>query len=845
MSALGAHKHKGKGRHKGKGTHGDPDEESAGPIVNLSPEERQQKHEAEFEKEFEVKIGMLHAHTSGLRLGVVLDSLNDWEPPEVISFRKPSLIEEWNKANPDKAVHLHDRIVRVNNINFHHNAETFIDRIVGQFTAGRKLTEGAKDSLTLQVQRPRLNQIDATRFDFQRKDLHDKMYAKEFTVDLDVPENETSPVSMDSVLGWDLNITNDWDPVSVGKIANGSVLAKWNEAHPSDMILEGDEILHVNKRHWLRNTSQFLPHLTFNYEHRVDHPNGTFALGLRRPRWVQDVYDQAQQVEEQKGKSAKERDILYKKMYSKEFTVSLSIPEDQTSLATMNSVMGWELNSTKAWEPVSIDKIAKGGLLSQWNEANPGDMILEGDEILHVNKRHWLRNTTLFVSHINFNYEHRAALTANGTFNLGLRRPRWVQDAYEQAQLAAQRAVEEAKADEEQAKADEESHRVARKIVDAVRRWNKDFPHHRIDTSINAGGISSSGSSAAVLAGTPASSAAAAEPSSPANYSGGDQDDSDDVIGATEEEDSETSASAPKESAAAPKPSAPASTSGGEQDDSDDVVGATEEEEDSPTSASAPKEPAATAHPSAPASTSGGEQDDSDDVIGATEEEDSATSASSPEESAAAPKPSAPASTSGGDQDDSDDVIGNTEDEDSATSASAPKESAAAPKPSAPASKSVGDQDDSDDVVGATEEEDSSTSASAPKESAAAPKPSAPASTSGGEQDDSDDEIGSTEEEDSATSASAPKEPAATAQPSALESVLGRDQDDSDDEIGSTEEEEGSATEKVRTGHEDDPSFLQAKSLAAAGAGEGSGSDSGKATPDEEDGEGQGSLEEY
>jgi len=500
MSALGAHrekhkhgdKHRHKQQHKGKGRHGDPDEESAGPIVNLSPEERQQKHEAEFEKEFEVKIGMLHAHTSGLRLGVVLDSLNDWEPPEVISFRKPSLIEEWNKANPDKAVHLHDRIVRVNNINFHHNAETFIDRIVGQFTAGRKLTEGAKDSLTLQVQRPRLNQIDATRFDFQRKDLHDKLYAKEFTVDLDVPENETSPVSMDLVLGWDLNITNDWDPVSVGKIANGSVLAKWNEAHPSDMILEGDEILHVNKRHWLRNTSQFLPHLTFNYEHRVDHPNGTFALGLRRPRWVQDVYDQAHQVEEQKGQSAKERDILYKKMYSKEFTVSLSIPEDQTSLATMNSVMGWELNSTKAWEPVSIGKIAKGGLLSQWNEANPGDMILEGDEILHVNKRHWLRNTTLFVSHINFNYEHRAALTANGTFNLGLRRPRWVQDASEQAQLAAQRAVEKAKADEEQAKADEESHRVARKIVDAVRMWNKDFPHHRIDTSSKAGGNSSS-----------------------------------------------------------------------------------------------------------------------------------------------------------------------------------------------------------------------------------------------------------------------------------------------------------------------------------------------------------------
>ncbi|CAK0856228.1 unnamed protein product [Prorocentrum cordatum] len=123
MNALDAHrqgdqhKHKHRQKHGHKHGHGEPDEESgSGPIVNLSPEQRQQKHQEEFEKEFEVKIGMLHAHNTGLRLGVVLDSLNDWEPPEVISFRKPSLIEEWNKANPDKAVHLHDRIVRVNNI---------------------------------------------------------------------------------------------------------------------------------------------------------------------------------------------------------------------------------------------------------------------------------------------------------------------------------------------------------------------------------------------------------------------------------------------------------------------------------------------------------------------------------------------------------------------------------------------------------------------------------------------------------------------------------------------------------------------------------------------------------
>jgi hypothetical protein len=533
------------------------------------------------------------------------------------------------------------------------------------------------------------------------------LYAKEFFVDLQVPENETSPTTMDRVLGWDLNITEDWEPVSIGKIANGSVLAQWNEAHPEDIILEGDEILHVNKRHWLRNTSQFLPHLTFNYRHRAERTNGTFSLGLRRPRWVQDTYDQTRQLEDQKSKAAKERDDTHKKMYAREFTVSLSVPEDEKSSATMDSVLGWKLNFTKDWEPVSIGKVAKDGVLSQWNEANREDMILEGDEILHVNKRHWLRNTTLFLSHMSFNYEHRSALASNGTFTLGLRRPRWVQDAYDQAQLAAQRAYE-------QAKADEESHRVARKIVDAVRMWNNDFPHHRIDTS--------SGASAAMLAGTPAaSSAAAADPSAPGNNSGGEQDDSDDVIGSTDEEDdSGTSAAAPKESAAAAKPSAPASTSGGDQDDSDDVIGATEEGEDSATSAASPKESAAAAKPSAPSSNSGDDQDDSDDVIGSTdEEEDSAPRALASKSSAVAAKPSTPASNSGSEQDDSDDVTGSTDDEeDSATTTTAPKESAAAAKPSAPASTSGGDQDDSDDVIGATEEgEDSATGAAAPKES--------------------------------------------------------------------------------------------------------------------------------
>merc|ERR1719343_956668 len=108
------------------------------------------------------------------------------------------------------------------------------------------MVKGAREVMTLQVQRER-NQQATTRFAYQREDLHDKLYSKEFNVSLVVPEDETSPKKMDSVLGWELNVTKDWEPVSIGKITEGGLIAQWNEAHPDDMIVVGDEVLHVNK----------------------------------------------------------------------------------------------------------------------------------------------------------------------------------------------------------------------------------------------------------------------------------------------------------------------------------------------------------------------------------------------------------------------------------------------------------------------------------------------------------------------------------------------------------------------------------------------------------------------
>jgi hypothetical protein len=546
-----------KHRGRGKGKHRDP---ADGPIVNLSPEERKQRHDEEFQ-EFEVNISMKRAHETGLRLGIVFDSFNDWEAPEIVSMRKPSLLEEWNKEHPDSAVHLHDRVVRVNHIQFHHNANAFIERIVGQFTAGRKMLDGAREVMTLQIQRERVQQSQ-TRFAYQREDLHDKLYSKEFNVPLVVPEDETSPKTMDSVLGWELNVTKNWDPVSVGKIVEGGLLAQWNEAHPDDMILVGDEILHVNKRHWLRNTTLFLNHLAFNYEHRAAlQANASFALGLRRPRWVQEAYDANQVLRAEEAAKAAE-------LAAKEAKAKAKFEDDLLRVA-----------------PDIADAVR------YWNRVFPHDQITPTNRSMA---------------------DAVKALQAEGWdySSSGTSLPKGLDAADESSASAQARKSSDATGGlDESDYLVEMAKKAAMQKADAALRLAAPKAAADQDDSEDASGAE--GDSA------PKESAAAAEPSAPA-----EAEKSKDSI-ADQDESVDEGDSAPKESAAAAEPSAPAeaeksSDAAADQDESEDASGAEGD--------SAPKESADAAEPSAPAEAeqSGDlthDKDEAKDVIGAEEDE--------------------------------------------------------------------------------------------------------------------------------------------------------------------------------------------------------------------------------
>jgi len=180
----------------------------------LSPDERDKKHEQKYEAEFVVELNMTKAHETGTKMGIVINRNADFEEATVWKVQKSGLIEEWNKANPGKDVHVGDQLARVNDIQWHANTEMFMQRIRGQFEAGRKRVDGASDILRLYIQRPR--KWHHKRFAQQREDLHNEMYATEFVADLPLHDGP-SEATMDNAMGWTLSTTEEWEPVTIKK----------------------------------------------------------------------------------------------------------------------------------------------------------------------------------------------------------------------------------------------------------------------------------------------------------------------------------------------------------------------------------------------------------------------------------------------------------------------------------------------------------------------------------------------------------------------------------------------------------------------------------------------------
>jgi len=361
--------------------------------TTLSPEDRVRAHSRKFEAEFVVELNMTEAHERGAKLGIIINRNADFEAATIYKVQKVGLIEEWNRAHPGKDVHVGDELVQVNDIQWHANTETFMNRIKGQFIAGRKQVAGASDILRLYIQRPRV--WKHKRFALQREDMHDKKYAADFVAEIPMDGivddmkyaaeivGNTTLTSMDELMGWTLGFKRhgDWQPATIRKIERHGALAKWNKKNADKLILEGDEILKVDKVLWQHNSTTFMKNLKRHFKATLEanssDPSWSVVLAVRRPRPVQNAFDETHPVQE---------------------IVSWSRTNNSVALRFNKSgetnLLGWKLSpgaksATGVDGPVLVEKVRGTGLVAEWNAENPDKAINSSDQIVTLNGVAW------------------------------------------------------------------------------------------------------------------------------------------------------------------------------------------------------------------------------------------------------------------------------------------------------------------------------------------------------------------------------------------------------------------------------------------------------------------------
>jgi len=344
--------------------------------VTLSPEQREKKHELKYEAEFVVELNMTRAHETGAKMGIIINRNADFEPATVFKVQKTGLIEDWNQAHPGQDVHVGDELVRVNDIQWHANTEIFMQRIRGQFEAGRKQVDGASDMLRLYIQRPR--KWHHKRFAEQRADLHSELYAKEFLAELPLPD-DVSQTTMDTVMGWKIGAKQEWEPVTIQKVEQHGRLAEWNQLHNDSLILEGDEILKVNHIIWHNNATKFNTSLQKHWKatQAVKATNRSIALSIRRPRPVQEAFDEAHPIEE------------IESCRRTTASVTLRFPEKPE-----DRILGWKItpgakSATGVEGPVLVEKLRPTGMVARWNAVHLSRKVEAGDQIVMLNGVSW------------------------------------------------------------------------------------------------------------------------------------------------------------------------------------------------------------------------------------------------------------------------------------------------------------------------------------------------------------------------------------------------------------------------------------------------------------------------
>jgi hypothetical protein len=338
-----------------------------------SQEAQDRSQEVQYIAEFVVEINLTRARDAGLALGLALDVGTEWFPVSVVEVKEHGLVAEWNVANPGKEVRIHDHITRVNDLQWHRDTSTFVKGIAGQLESGR----AAQQILSLHVHRPKDDNMQSRQAG-EREDLRQfhMSYAAQFVAEFQMPMVPTDGTVAD-VMGWELSSKTDQEPVKISNIMEEGALARWNAAHPDDVILQGDQILKVNNVFWDHNSTVFTSSIGQQFaQSRSPGSSGTLALLIRRPWPVQEAFDMARVTQELSSWKSKSFTTL--------FRFHRSLPG-----ARGVEAIGWQLEAKGTEAPVVVSKVWKEGLVAEWNAQNPTSAVEPKSQVVQVNNMVW------------------------------------------------------------------------------------------------------------------------------------------------------------------------------------------------------------------------------------------------------------------------------------------------------------------------------------------------------------------------------------------------------------------------------------------------------------------------
>jgi hypothetical protein len=307
-----------------------------------------------------------------MSMGWVLNSTTiEWTPPSIDSISSAGMLALYNNENPDFRLYPGDEIVTCNGIHWHHNTQTFKSRI--ETMLHRSIAEANSTIvMSLHIQRP----------NWVVEELESKKIDKMF--DVTFPALGGYPRSNGATdIGWSLKM-NTTDPISITDIASGSWLSSWNEANPTQSLAVGDRILKATHAK-----------MTINWHH--DKVNfGSRLLNLLSTRHGVNLRVQ--------------RKFEFK--YSKGWNVEIP--------ARVNQLLGLRMNASDDELPLTISMIKPLTAVSIFNEDDPDNALMPGDQIFKVNDIMWRSNSRRFAQQLEQQF---AKSRRTGVMRLWVQRP--------------------------------------------------------------------------------------------------------------------------------------------------------------------------------------------------------------------------------------------------------------------------------------------------------------------------------------------------------------------------------------------------------------------------------------